>query len=47
MYFTNSLLSVYETSFSLSSRDISMLTLVLSHSLNSLQKFLTFGHEKK
>ena len=23
-----------------------MLTLVLSHSLNSLQKFLTFGHDK-
>ena len=30
----------------LSSRDISMLTLVLSHSLNSLQKFLTFEHNK-
>ena len=41
-----SLLPVYENSISLSSRDNSILTLVLSHSLNSLQKFLTFGHDK-
>ena len=46
MKFTNSLLPVYENSISLSSIDNSMLALVLSHSRNSLQKFLTFGHDK-
>ena len=46
MYFANSFLTVYDNSIFLSSRDTSMLTLVLSHSLNSLEKILTFEHGK-